>query len=359
MEAGSAGVARSPAVVDLRSDTVTRPTAGMRAAIAAAEVGDDTLGDDPTVKRLEARIAGLLGREAAVFFPSGIMANQTALAVLASRGTEVVCEAAAHILDWEIGAAAAIAGVQLRGVPTPDGVLTADLVAPAIRPRASAFQVQTSLISLENTHNGAGGRVMPLSTMRAIRELAREHGLPVHLDGARLWHAAAATGVAEAEYAACADTVMVALSKGLGCPVGSMLAGDAETMQRARTVRRRLGGTLRQAGILAAAGLYALEHHRERLHDDHARARTLARLVSRVPGLRVLEPETNIVMIDVTRDGITAADVLERLDAAGVRMIPFAATRIRAVTHLDVDDDGIRRAGEALSGAMAELDARA
>lgn len=341
------------AVVDLRSDTVTRPTTAMRQAIAAAEVGDDTLGDDPTVRRLEERIADILGKEAAAFFPSGIMANQTALLVLGRRGTEVVCEASCHILDWELGAAAANAGLQLHGVTAPDGVLSADLVAAAIRP-PSKFMVQTSVIAVENTHNGAGGRVTPIETMRAIRDLALERGLAVHLDGARLWNTAVATGVAEAEFAACADTVMVTLSKGLGCPVGSMLAGSTEIMEAARTARRRLGGSLRQAGILAAAGLHALDHHRERLADDHARARRLARHAADVRGLRVVQPDTNIVMFDIDRDDINASDVLERLATHGVLMTPFSATRVRAVTHLDVDDEGIERATEALAAALQD-----
>jgi threonine aldolase len=339
-------------IVDLRSDTVTRPTPGMRAAIASAEVGDDALGDDPTVRRLEQRIATLLGKEAAVFFPSGIMANETALAVLCPPGTEVICEAACHFVDWELGAPAVLAGVQLRGVRTADGVLTAELVTAALRPRSLRYQLQTSAITLENTHNAAGGRVLPLPHMRGIRAVASEHGLPVHLDGARLWNAAAASGVAVAEYAALADTVMVTLSKGLGCPAGSLLAGEAERMERARVVRRRLGGTMRQTGILAAAGLYALDHHRARLHEDHARARLLARLASDVPGLCVGEPETNIVMFDITIPDTTAAHVLPRLAAAGVLMTEFTATRIRAVTHLDVDDDGIHRAAAALRAAF-------
>jgi threonine aldolase len=337
--------------VDLRSDTVTRPTPGMRQAIANAVVGDDTLGDDPTVRELEVRVASLLEKEAAAFFPSGIMANQTALLVLGRPGTEVVCEAGCHIMDWELGGAAVHSGMQLRGVPTPDGVLTAELAARAIRP-VSPFLVQTSIIALENTHNGAGGRVMPIATMRALRELAVERGLGVHLDGARLWNASAASGVTEAEFAACADTVMVTLSKGLGCPVGSLLAGSAEVMERARIARRRLGGSLRQAGILAAAGIYALDHHRDRLDEDHARARWLAALAAEIDGLRVVEPDTNIVMFDIVREGRTAGDVVAALAGRGVLMVPFTPTRVRAVTHLDVDDHGIERAAAALAAVM-------
>jgi len=339
-------------VVGLRSDTVTRPTRGMRDAIANAVVGDDALGDDPTVRHLEQRIADILDREAAVFFPSGIMANETALTVIAQPGTEVICEARCHFVDWELGGPSFIAGVQLRGIETADGLLTPQHVEAAIRPTSMKVQLQTSAITIENTHNAAGGRILPLESMRGIRDVARRHGLKVHLDGARLWNASAASGVTEAEYAACADTVMVTLSKALGCPVGSILAGDADTMQRARVMRRRLGGSMRQSGILAAAGLYALDHHRTRLHEDHARAQTLARLGALVPGLRVIEPETNILMFDITRPGVSASAVLAQLAERGVLMTEFTPTRIRAVTHLDVDDAGISRAAEALAAVM-------
>ncbi|HSJ16446.1 MAG TPA: GntG family PLP-dependent aldolase [Longimicrobiales bacterium] len=338
--------------VDLRSDTVTRPTPEMRAAIATAEVGDDALGDDPTVKILEVRIAALLGKPAAVLFPSGIMANQTGLALAGAAGTEVICEANAHIYDWESGAPAALGGLQLHPVTTPDGLLDAGVVARAIRPK-SPYQVQTSAIEIENTHNGAGGRILSLETMREIFELARRHELRVHLDGARLWNAAAATGVPASQYAACADTVMVALSKGLGCPVGSLLAGTQEDMVRARGIRRRLGGTMRQAGLLAAAGLYALEHHLARLAEDHRRAQLLAALLADVAGIQVIEPDTNIVMLDILRDDLDAKTVVGRVYERDVWLVPFTARRLRAVTHLDVDDAGIERAAEAIRAVMA------
>lgn len=341
----------SPAFADLRSDTVTRPTPGMRAAIANAEVGDDALGDDPTVKALERRVADLLGKEAAVLFPSGIMANQAALALL-PPATEVICEGAAHIFDWESGAPAWLGGLQLRPLPTADGLLEAAQVAAAIRPR-SPYQVQTSAVEVENTHNGAGGRVMPLERLRAVREVAREAGLRVHLDGARLWNASAATGVAERDFAACADTVMVAISKALGCPVGSLLAGTAEDMLRARGIRRRLGGTMRQAGILAAAGLYALDHHRDRLPEDHARARRLAVRLASIEGLRVVAPDTNIVMIDILVDHLDAPTMVQRLAERGVGMVPFTTKRFRATTHLDVSDAMIERAADAVGEVMA------
>jgi len=336
--------------VDLRSDTVTRPTPGMRAAIASAVVGDDALGDDPTVKELERRIAALLGKEAAVFMPSGIMANQTALALL-PPATEVICEATGHIYDWEAGAPAFIGAVQLHPVPTVDGLLDADLVRTAIRAK-SPYQVQTSAIEVENTHNGAGGRILPIDRMRALKALADEHGLRIHLDGARLWHASEATGVPEKDFAACADTVMVALSKALGCPVGSLLAGTAADMLRARGIRRRLGGSMRQSGILAAAGLYALDHHRQRLGEDHTRARRLAELLAGIPGLRVVPPDTNILMVDILTDALDAPLMVARLARRGVGMVPFTRTRFRAVTHLDVDDAGIERAAAAVRAVM-------
>lgn len=338
-------------MIDLRSDTVTRPTPAMREAIAAAEVGDDALGDDPTVRRLEERIAGLLDKEAAVLFPSGIMANQTALLLHTTPGTEVVLEATAHILDWEAGAAAHWSGVQLRPVATPDGLLTPERVEAAIRPR-NPYQIQTSLIAVENTHNAAGGRILPLDAMRGIRSIAEAHGLPVHLDGARLWNASAETGIPESDYAAQADTVTVSLSKGLGAPVGSLLAGTAKAIGRARALRRRLGGSMRQAGILAAAGLHALDHHRRRLREDHERARLLARKLEEVEQVRVVPPETNIVMIDLLPDAPDAAAVVERLGRRGVLTSAFGPRRVRAITHLDVDDAGVEAAAAAIADVV-------
>lgn len=340
-------------VVDLRSDTVTRPTPGMREAIAAAEVGDDQLGDDPTVRRLEERVAELLGKERALFFPSGIMANEAAIVVHGRPGTEAVVEASCHLIDWEEAAAAAWAGMQLRPVPTDDGILTADAVRAAIRPSSNPYQPETSLICVENTHNAAGGKVVPLQVLKEVRRVADAHDLPVHMDGARLWHAAEAAGVTLADYAATADTVMVTLSKGLGCPVGSLLAGTDTLIQRAWRVRRRMGGSMRQSGILAAAGLYALDHHLDRLAEDHRRARSIADLAGEIEGVRPVSPETNIVMLDLTRDDLDAATIVAALADQGVRLSMFSPTRLRAVTHLDVDDDGIRTAIDALAAVVA------
>lgn len=341
-------------VVDLRSDTVTRPSAGMRRAIAEAEVGDAVLGDDPTVAELERYAAELLGHERALFFPSGIMANQTALLVLAEPGTEAVIDAGGHILNWEEAAAAAWGGIQLRAVPTADGLLTPEQVSEAIRP-ASPYLPQTRVVCLENTHNGAGGRILPLPQMRAVAEVARERGVRVHLDGARLPNAAVASSTPMHEWAAEADTVMVALSKGLGAPVGSVLAGSDERMQRAWRVRRRLGGGMRQAGILAAGALYALRNNLARLPEDHRRARELAADVARVPGLCCDAPETNIVMIDLADPRLAPEPLLAKLAEQGVWLTPFGARRLRAVTHLDVDDRGIGRAAATIAAAVDEM----
>lgn len=343
---------RDGRVVDLRSDTVTRPTHAMRQAIAAAEVGDDQLGDDPTVRRLEERVASLLGKEDALFFPTGIMANQTAIALHGRPGTEAVVEADAHVIQWEEAAAAAWAGVQLRPARTSDGILTAEHVRATIRPPGSRYQPQTSLVCVENTHNTAGGRVTPLETLRDVRAVADEHALPVHMDGARLWNAAVAADVELAAYAATADTVMVALSKGLGCPVGSLLAGTADAMARAWRIRRRMGGAMRQSGVLAAAGLHALDHHIDRLADDHRRARRLADGAADLPPVSAVLPDTNIVMLDLAADAPDAHTVAARLAERHVLMIPFAERRIRAVTHMDVDDDGIEAALVALARVL-------
>jgi len=340
--------------VDLRSDTVTRPTPAMRQAMMEAEVGDDVLDHDPTTLALEERVARLLGKERALFFPSGVQANQTALAVLGRPGTEAVCEAGAHIFNYEEAAGALISGLQLRPVPTVRGLLTPDLVRGAIRP-PSPYNPSTSMVALENTHNSAGGKILPLETARAIREVADEAGVPVHLDGARLWHAAVETGETPEDLASVADTVMVCLSKGLGAPVGSMLAGSEELMERAWRIRRRLGGAMRQSGILAAAGLFALEHHRERLREDHRRAKQLAEGARGIPGLEVETPDTNIVMLDIAAPGVTAEVILSFLAERGVLMVPFGPKRIRAVTHMEVDDKGIQRALGALSLAMRAL----
>jgi threonine aldolase len=341
--------------VDLRSDTVTRPDAAMRAAIANAEVGDHVLGDDPTAAELERYAAELVGKEAALFFPSGIMANQTAILVQSRPGTEVVLDAGAHILHYEEGAAAAWAGVQLRPVANPnaraEGQPNPDAFAAAIR-TGSPYLPQTTLMCLENTHNSAGGTVVSVETMESVVAVARQRGLAVHLDGARLPNAAISSGRAMGDWAALVDTVMFSLSKGLGAPVGSILAGSREVMDRAWRVRRRLGGGMRQAGILAAAGLYALRNNFPALADDHRRARHLAASLAQLSGVRVIFPETNIVMVDVDSRWGSAVTLVAALEARGVRVSPFGVQRLRAVTHRDVTDDGIRVAIDAFRNLL-------
>ncbi|HEU4629489.1 MAG TPA: GntG family PLP-dependent aldolase [Gemmatimonadaceae bacterium] len=338
--------------IDLRSDTVTRPTAAMRRAMADAEVGDDVLDGDPTVLRLQERVCELLGKERALFFPSGTMANQSALWLLGRRGTEVLLDANAHVIHWEVAGAAALAGLQPRPVAGDGPVMDAAALQAAIRPR-SPHAPRASLVCVENTHNGAGGKVTPLTELRAIRDVATRHELPVHMDGARLWNAAAASGTALADFAACADTVMVSFSKGLGAPVGAALAGSAAAMADGWEVRKRLGGGMRQSGILAAAALHALEHHLARLPEDHAHARLLGERVDGAGGARVVPPDTNILMIDLPA-GRDSAAVARAAAEQGVLVSVWSPTRLRAVTHLDASRADVERAGEVLARALEE-----
>jgi threonine aldolase len=343
-----------PTVVDLRSDTVTRPTLAMRRAMAEAEVGDDTLGDDPTVQELEARVAQLLGKEKALFFPSGVMANQTALAVHGRWGSEVVVEGGAHIFHFEEGAAAALKGLQLRPVPTPDGVLRPEDLEAAVRPQ-SRYLPRTSLVCIENTHLASGGRIILPAQIGALAAAAHSRGLPVHMDGARLWHASAESGLAPTAFTDPVDSVMVCLSKGLGAPVGSMLAGSAPVIDEAWRVRRRFGGGMRQAGILAAAGLHALEHHLPRLREDHAKARLLAEALGVVDGLTPVPPETNVVLVDADPLRLDIPKFLDFLGFHRILMLPFGPCRLRAVTHRDVESSGLAR----LSSVLDEWSAAA
>jgi threonine aldolase len=339
-------------VIDLRSDTVTRPTGAMRRAMAEAEVGDDVLDGDPTVRRLEARVAALLGKESGLFFPSGTMANQAALWVHTTPGTEVLLDAGAHIINWEMAGAAALAGVQVRPVLPGDGrtVASALDLEQAFRPRSPHAPLAT-LVCVENTHNGAGGRVSTVDELQAVRAVADSAHLPVHLDGARLWNAHIATGTPLDVFGRTADSVMLSFSKGLGCPVGAILVGDGELVQRAHMVRKRLGGGMRQSGILAAAALHALEHHLARLAEDHATARRFAEVVAGVAGAHVVAPDTNIVMVDLP-EGTASAAVVAAAAEQGVRVTPWSVSRIRAVTHLDVDAAAVTRAGEVVRWAI-------
>jgi threonine aldolase len=324
----------------------------MRRAMAEAEVDDDVLGKDPTVERLECRVAELLGKEAALFFPSGTQANQTAMLLHGRPGTEAVCEGESHVFHYELADAAWLAGVQLHPVRSERGFPRPDAVAAAIRP-GDRHHSRTSLVWLENTHNMQGGTAAPLATLEPVRAVAADHGLPVHLDGARLWNAALATGETLGTLASVGDTVMVSLSKGLGCPVGSLLAGPVELIERAWSFRKRLGGGMRQVGILAAAGLWALEHNLPELARDHERARRLAEASARIPGLRPVPPDTNILMVELEGGDVDAGEVVDRLAAHGVWMLAAGPRRIRAVTHRDVDDEGIERAVDALAAVAA------
>lgn len=340
------------APVDLRSDTVTRPSAEMREAIAGAEVGDDVLEKDPTVGRLEERVAAILGKEAALFFPSGTQANQTALAVHTDPGDEVAVEERAHVLHYEHAAAAALSGVQLLPFGSDRGRVERADYEEALR-TGDRHHPETRLLWTENTHNEHGGVVVPVEGLREVRALARERGLAVHLDGARLWNAAVASGTSMSEYGACADTVVVSLSKGLGCPVGSVLAGPTGLMEEAWVVRKRLGGGMRQSGLLAAAGLLALERGPEPLAGDHRRARRLAEGVREIEGLSAPVPETNIVMIRVEPPELEAEAVSVAAREHGLRILSVGPGRLRAVTHRDVDDGGVERAIDALGRAVA------
>lgn len=335
---------------DLRSDTVTRPTPEMRAAMARAEVGDDVYRQDPTTRALEERVAALLGKEAALFVPSGTMSNQIALLVHTQRGTEVIVGEGAHIANNEAGAGAAWSGVQFA-VAGRGGLFGAHDVRAAVRPPVEMFP-QTSLVCIENTHNRAGGRVFPQRDVLAIAEEARRHGLPVHLDGARLWNAAVASGSSESELAEPFDTVNVCFSKGLGAPVGSALAGPRSLIERGRRFRKMLGGGMRQSGVLAAAALYALEHHRARLADDHRAARRLAEVLARCPGV-TSDPdgvETNIVIVELAAP--RAAEVVRIAEELGVLAHATSPSALRLVTHLDFPADAAEPAALLLSRAV-------
>ncbi|HET7584110.1 MAG TPA: GntG family PLP-dependent aldolase [Gemmatimonadaceae bacterium] len=337
--------------IDLRSDTVTRPTAAMRRAMAEAEVGDDVLDGDPTVRRLESRVAELLGKERALFFPSGTMANQAAVWLHTQPGTEILLDADAHIVHYEMAGAAALSGVQVRPVRGDGPVMDAAALRAAMRP-ASPHLPAASLVCLENTHNAAGGKVTPEAELRALHDVAREAGLPVHLDGARLWNASVALRTPLDELAACADTVMVSFSKGLGAPVGAALAGSERDVERAHVIRKRLGGGMRQSGILAAAALHGIEAHRPRLADDHARARAFAACIDGAGGARVVPPETNIVMIDLPPT-VESSTVAAAAAHDGVLVTAWLKHRIRVVLHLDISDAMVEEAGRLLRDLLA------
>jgi threonine aldolase len=340
------------ALIDLRSDTVTKPTQAMRAAMLDAEVGDDVYGEDPTVAALEAKALELFGGpgsrlSTALFVPTGVMANHIGLRLHAAPGEEVVCDAEAHIVAHEDAGLAWHAGVQTRTTLTERGLLSPEQLDRLIRPQAP-YTVGTKAVELENTHNRGGGSVYPLETLRAIRTLTDERGVPLHIDGARLWNAHVATGTPLAEYGRIADTLAVCLSKGLGAPVGSILLFDAERREWAKVLRHRLGGGWRQAGMLAAAGLHALDHHIERIAEDHANAKRLAGAL-RERGLTVREPETNILLIDVPED---AVGVAVRAREQGVLISAMTPRTLRAITHLDVSEKSVLLAAQAIADSV-------
>jgi threonine aldolase len=341
-------------LVDLRSDTVTRPTAAMRDVIATADVGDDVYGEDPSINALEHEVARRFGHGAAVFVPTGTMANLIALRLLCEPGEELLCDADAHVVSYEAGAAAVYGGIQTRTMVVPRGILTTEVVEPQIRD-AGYHTVATKALSVEQTHNRGGGAVYPIATLKELRALADAHSLLVHCDGARVWNAHVASGVELADYGALFDTMSVALSKGLGAPAGSLvLMKDARWEERARELRHRLGGAMRQAGVLAAAGSYALQHHLARLGDDHLRARRLAEGIATVvpESVRPAEVDTNIVVVDLTGTPVDTTTLADACRRAGVLISALGPRRVRLVTHLDIDDDGVERALEVITAAL-------
>ena len=331
--------------IDLRSDTVTKPTPAMRRAMAEAEVGDDVLGDDPTVNQLQARVATLLGKDAACFVPSGSMANGSAIRAHTEPGDEIIAHEQSHFFMYETASFAAIAGCSFRPVGGERGLFGPAAIDEAMRPDKPHF-ARSRLVIVENTHNGGGGSVWPMDRIERVCTRAREHHLRLHMDGARLWNACAATGHEPSDYAAHFDTVSVCFSKGLGAPVGSAVAGDAGTIERVFRFRKMFGGAMRQSGILAAAALHALEHHLDRLAEDHANARRLAEGIDAIDGLTVdlAGVETNMVYFDVDDRLGSAGTLCRSLESHGVRMLPVGPSRVRAVCHLDVTSEQIERA---------------
>ena len=342
-------------MIDLRSDTVTKPSEAMRQAMARAEVGDDVYGEDPTVNRLQEMGAALVGKAIALFVPSGTMANQLALRAQAQPGQEVIVESRCHMVRYEQGAGGALAGVQFHWIAGERGIMAPEQVEAAIRPK-DLNTIQTALICVENTHNSGGGSIYPLATVERIGAIARQRGLPLHLDGARLFNAVAATGVSATEYAKHFTTVSFCLSKGLGAPAGSLLAtNDRDMLEKLRRFRRMYGGGMRQAGVLAAAGIYALEHNLARLKEDHDRAQRLAHLLAHIPAvtLDLTSVETNMLFFDV-KSSRSPADLVAALKAEGVLINAVGGTTYRAVTHLDVSADDIERAGQIFARVLSQ-----
>lgn len=342
--------------IDLRSDTVTVPGEEMRRAMAVAEVGDDVYGEDPTVNRLQTELAERLGKEAGLFMASGTMSNHVALNTHTNPGEEVICHRWSHIFNFEGGAGPAMSGVGFNLLDGEYGVITAEQVESVVRPDSIHYPT-TGLISLENTHNKAGGTIFPLDEIRRIREIADRYALPMHLDGARIFNAVVATGIDPQQWAEPFDSISTCLSKGLGAPVGSVLLGTKDFIHKAIYVRKRFGGAMRQVGILAAAGLYALKHNVERLADDHANARRLAESVNRIEGFSVdlTGAQTNIIMIDVTETGVSEETVRISLADKGVQVHTFGTGFLRAVTHLNISAEEIEKALEVFTEVAESL----
>jgi threonine aldolase len=342
-------------MIDLRSDTLTQPTAGMRRAMADAVVGDEQKREDPTVIALEERVADLLGQDEAVYLPTATMGNQIALRLLSEPGDEVIAEGMSHVFRYELGGPAVHSGLVMKAIPTEDGLFTAEDVRSLVNPPADLHVAPTRIVSLENTHNGGGGRVWPLGQLRDVVAEARSHGLNVHLDGARLLNAAVASGLPAAEYGREFDTVTLCLSKGLGCPLGAVIATSADRAPKARRFKHLFGGAMRQAGIVAAAGLYALDHHVERLADDHANAQRLGEgLAEAGMPVDLAQVETNFVLLDVGAIGLDADQAVALLRGEGV-LLSFATKMgvLRAVTHLDVSAADVERAVDAIPRALS------
>jgi threonine aldolase len=340
-------------MIDLYSDTKTKPTPTMRQSMAEAEVGDEQEGEDPTVNRLQDMVAELLGKEAAVYLPSGTMCNEISFAVWARTGDEMILHRDSHPVHFEVGGPAFLARMMLYPLDGPRGLFTAAQVEEAIRPD-SPYYPRSRIVEVENTHNMGGGSIWPLPQLQAVCAMAHRHGLVTHMDGARLLNAVVASGIPAETYAELFDSVWIDLSKGLGCPVGAVLAGSREFIQEARRLKHLFGGAMRQAGIIAAAGVYALQHHVERLAEDHAHANMLARALAELPTVRLnpADVETNIVIVDVSATGRSATEIAEQLQEEGVRVSVMGRTKLRAVTHLDVSRQDIMRAIDVLRSVL-------
>jgi len=340
-------------LIDLRSDTVTKPTPEMRKAMFEAEVGDDVLGEDPTTNALQEKAAHLLGKEAALFVASGTMGNQLSIKAHTQPGDEVIIEGGGHAMNLEGGAGAVISGVQFSGIPGNRGIFDAAQVEEAIRAEDAHLPV-SRLVVIENTHNRGGGSVFPLKNILEIREVCTRRGVRMHMDGARLWNACVASGISPQEYAAPFDSVSVCLSKGLGCPAGSLVLGSKDFIKRVHRFRKMVGGGMRQIGFLSAAGIYALDHHIKRMEEDHRKAKKLAQGLATIKNIRINpeEVETNILFFDVSPSERTAKEVAAATIKRGVRVHPTAKTSIRCVTHLDVSFDEIDQALEVIAGVM-------